>query len=483
MTTRRAPWLLLLIVAALPACFDPIVGAECATGYALCGRKCVNITTEADNCGGCGRVCGSGVCSNGVCLAGDAGGGPPGDARLDGTGGVFDGAGGERPGDATVNGGMDGGVDGRAGDGAVTTDAAVDAPGGAVDAPGGAVDAAGGAVDAADDRNTMIDGAGGLDAPGTGLDAINTGVDAPGIGVDAPIGAVDAPIGGFVDASDDGAGGAVDAVSGAEAGASDGSTSDADGEDAGPVCSAGLASCFGRCVDRMTDPDNCGGCGFRCASGLCGGGMCQAQRAGHLVVIGHDYVVGRAGINLLVGNAVFLAIGNPVRVLAYEGGASAASISGTNDAIQQVATDVGRSWNRTVATDADLATQLPMADVLVIHAQDVATDAGLQALGTAWATALRAHVDAGKVIVLLDGAATGHGGTYQILQQAGLFMATGRTVVTGETLTLVSPNDSVANRVPRTYRAEMSSVSFTSMDQTAVVKTSGGVPVVIHAVF
>ncbi|HEY5282637.1 MAG TPA: hypothetical protein VIM14_07600, partial [Polyangia bacterium] len=39
---RRGVWALLALVA-LPACLDPIVGSECAEGYALCRGACVAI--------------------------------------------------------------------------------------------------------------------------------------------------------------------------------------------------------------------------------------------------------------------------------------------------------------------------------------------------------------------------------------------------------------------------------------------------------
>lgn len=99
----------LLLALVLGACFDSLVSDPCATGYALshgscvalgvdaavtprvdasvsvpvdamlpdalvctapeivCRNSCVNSQTDPDNCGGCDRVCASGVCTAGAC--------------------------------------------------------------------------------------------------------------------------------------------------------------------------------------------------------------------------------------------------------------------------------------------------------------------------------------------------------------------------------------------------------------------------------
>lgn len=60
-----------------------VVGGSCATGYTQCGSDCVDLTTDPENCGACGRACPAGVaCAGGVCAGSPVTGG--GDAQVDG---------------------------------------------------------------------------------------------------------------------------------------------------------------------------------------------------------------------------------------------------------------------------------------------------------------------------------------------------------------------------------------------------------------
>ena len=425
-------WLLAALVLAVSAagCFDPLVGARCAEGYVPCQGRCV-------------AVCGT-----------DGGGqGPLGDGGLQ-TGDTA-GSSGEA---GIVPGQMDGGglpPDG----GGMAGDAGVTGPG---DAGGGSGADGGGATDA---------GPGGM-----GADAALPGDGAP---VDA--------------ATDAGAGDAsVEDAGLLDASQADASTNDATLADAGPSpdapppidCGAQTLCPIG-CVNLADDPDNCGACGVSCGSGLCVSGVCQHRPAGHLVVIGHDYTVSRTAMDNLVGNAVFLAPRLSVKVLAYHGAATAEEINGTDAAIQKVANMTGRTWTKTVVPANDVQSSLAFADVFVIYAQAGATDATLLALGSSWATALSDFVQAGKVIVVLEGMYP-NAGTYQIVQQANLFHATGRTEVTGQTMLVARPGDAIATRVPQTYRGERGTVWFATNDQTVVVQVvtdAGILPVVVHMVF
>jgi hypothetical protein len=451
---RLRAFLLVLALAGAAGCLDPIVGSECAQPLHACGSRCVDLSSSLEHCGACGQVCTT-SCVEGRCVGsgGDAGADAEprdGVGAGDGAVSVADVA---ASADSSTSPGADVGValdlalaDGalapdvadafapadRAPDTAVTPDAAL--PDGSADAPA--------AADAARDvpPELAADVAAGADVGGT---------------ADAPAGDASSPDGG-----------------------------DAGMVDAPPPCPPGQTFCSSACTDLKKDPDNCGVCGWRCRSGICMQGICASAGAGHVVVIGHDYVSRREGMSNLIGNAVFLAAGNPARVLAYEGDTTAAAIAGTHAAISEVAGDSGRSWIRTVTSAAELAAQLATHDVLLIYAQTNADDASLSSLGQALSDPLRAFLAAGKVVVLLDGASSKNTGTYRILQDAGLFRATMRAVVpNGEVLMVASPGDAVATQVPRSYAAEESTVFFDTPNKSVVVQTAAGGPVVVHMVF
>ncbi len=274
----------------------------------------------------------------------------------------------------------------------------------------------------------------------------------------------------------------VDAPAVVDAPPADASQTDAS-PDTAIACDGGMTVCGSRCVLLDRDPDNCGGCGKVCTSGLCMGSVCQAEGVGHLVVIGHDFIVNRAGMNNLIGNAVLLTPSNQVTVLAYEGAARPGAIAGANAAIDQVTAARGRAWTRTTAAAGQVAALLSAHDVFLIYAQEMTDDTGLIQLGKDWASALTAFLTGGKTVILLDGESARHGGTYQIAEAAGLITVDARAVVTGDILTVVAPGDAVSLNVPRNYRAEMTSVAFDSPDTVRVVASPGGDAVVIHRIY
>ena len=204
---------------------------------------------------------------------------------------------------------------------------------------------------------------------------------------------------------------------------------------------------------------------------------------GHVVLIGHDYQDSRSGQNRLAGNSVFIAPGAPVQVLVYEGDAVSGSITGVDAAIDQVSTELGRSWQRNVAADAtDVITQLPFANVFLLYSQQGATDGALQALGSMWSAALSDFIGDGGVVVVFDGGGT-HAGTYQVLEEAGLLSVTARAALSAQVVTVVAPGDAVAPNVPGSYLGETETVSFTFAGAGTVVVQHGTGPVVIHRTF
>jgi hypothetical protein len=430
-------------------CASPIVGAECRDGWIVCDGVCVDAENDALNCGGCGLECPAWAeCRVGACVGRTDGG------MMDGD--VFDA---ERPDGDLPDGAprdvMDPDAPQFVPDGALPDGALPDGalPDGAL--PDGAL------PDGALPDGALPDGA----LPDSGL------VDA------GPCGActVDQLCCGTscVDPTSDprhcGGCGMACAVE-----------EECVASVCEPICAPPTTYCDGLCVLLDVDPDNCGVCGRRCPTGLCSAGMCIDARPGHVVLVGHSYDVSRVVIRRVVGNSVWLANAAEIDVGIYEGDARATARNGVNRAIDESAS--GRVWNRMPLADADaIVAALGELEVVLVHAQNGATDAELLALGAALGPFLRPYVAGGGVVVVLDGGGS-HAGTWQILDAAGLLDAGGRTSIGNVTLDVVSPTDAVATGLPFQYRAENESASFTSDDGADVVVQHGTAPVVLHRV-
>ena len=282
--------------------------------------------------GGAGSSAGGAAGSGSGGAAGDAGGGVAG-AGVDAASG-------------------DGGVDAASDDGGADDDGGGSSPGaggsgGGSGATGGLSGSSSGGSGGGSPGSGGSGGTGG--SPGSGGSsgaggAGSSGGFAGGSGTDGPEG--DAQDGGSdaADASGDAADASLDVADARLDSAFDAYVPDVF------TCDGGLLVCGLTCFDSLVDPDNCGSCGVRCRSGLCTGGVCQGGGAGHVVVIGHDYMINRPGINNLVGNAVFMTARSAARVLVYEGTVSALSRYGTEIAINQVAADTGHTWTKVPVT-------------------------------------------------------------------------------------------------------------------------------------
>ena len=474
---------------AVPACFDPIVGTQCATGYSPCGGKCVAAGT-------CGIDAGEQADSAEAA--------------------VFD---------SSLRG-PETGADAEAAETSPAADApsAVDAPQTEVsvsleDAPAlvGLDDAAVANVDP--DASLPAADVGNTPAPSdTGV--VLVGDDAST--VDAPIFDAALVCVSCLDALD----AVAEGASVGDDGAADSET-DAGWDDAGPlqcadplaicddecvdltsdyencgscnnictssvclagtclVCSSEETVCGQQCINTASDPDNCGGCSSPCSSGLCSNSLCEASGTGRVIVIGHDYLKNRPAMNRILGNAVFLWPVNPVRLLTYQGAANPTAIAGAIAAIAQVAAATGRQVQRTDVSAADVPAHLAATDVFMIYGQEQASDATLNQLGQDWASALTTFINLGGTVIVLDALYAGNTGGVQILSQAALFDIHHDVSTTNAVCTVVSPGDALASGLPKTYRCEQNSVSFTTSEVGPAVTSvvASGAPVVVDKVF
>ncbi|MFH0900761.1 MAG: hypothetical protein V2A73_09055 [Pseudomonadota bacterium] len=208
---------------------------------------------------------------------------------------------------------------------------------------------------------------------------------------------------------------------------------------------------------------------------------------GHAVLIGHDYSARSADVDKVIGNSVFMARATgAVQVLGYTGNAdtgASGEVVYTNAAISSRASALGRSWSLRTFTDyAQLGANLPGADVLLVYEQENATVTTLQTIGAAWSTLLGEFVERGGIVVVCDHN-LGVGGTWQVLNSAGLMTITASSSVTaGTSIAVADTSDQIASGVTNPYLAVAGTLGFTTTDGNIVAKV-GTAPVLVHKRF
>lgn len=458
-------------------CSGGVVGGDCRSGLSLCHGRCVDLRTDGDHCGACDNACGPGEeCVSGACEAGGSGG------RDGGT----DAAAG---GDASVDGPL---PDGASRDSSVDGSTADRDAGDAVAAGGDS--GTGGRDGSTGGRDGGTGGTGGRDAGGTGGTGGTGGRDggtggAGGLDGGLPDGPTCVPP--FDTPAQCGDCNTVCVAPDRLCTPSDG------GFACTPLCTPPLVECAGQCVDTNSDPRHCGRCNNRCVTNLCQAGQCVGARAGNVVAMCMDYRTRMANTpqNQLLGNSVFLAFAEPVRVLAYRQYTPNVVVNQVTRVLDEAAANRGRSYTLTTSSvAAEVASDLNTIDydVLLVLDQPNAPSGSLSTIGTSWAAPIDAFLRSGGTVVVLAGD-QGRGEMPALLTSAGLLPVTAQTNVEGQQLSNRAPADAVGINVLTPFLALPSTCTFTTSatPDTATVfvvtdapASSGmlGAPVVVHRV-
>ena len=430
---RLAFWAPLVALAFPAACGSSgIVGGDCAASYVSCDGLCVDAQHDPNNCGGCAHACKPGVaCTDAICKG----------TLADGSAGS---SGGGEAGDAGASGyGASSASGGNSGSGASNT--------------GG--DAGGDDLDAGQLSDAKHDGDAACLPPYKRPDACgNCATKCP---KSAPT------------CSPDGMGSYQCVL----------------------VCIDPLKQCNGQCVDFNIDPDNCGTCGNVCPSGICQGGKCVGAQVGHVVLGCMDYQTPAKNTaqTVLMGNAVFLPLRNPVRILAYTEYAPQAQRDLVNQDIQYAATARGRNFTITALSKASAATaalNINDYEVFLIYDQTAAPKGQLATVGSTWQTnsVVDSFAAAGGMVVVLSG---GKSEMDQFMSNSQLLDVTAQTVVSASFLYNRAPADALGANVISPFLAAMNSCTFTTSltpdsDNIFVISDAAppmvGSPVVVHRV-
>ncbi len=266
-----------------------------------------------------------------------------------------------------------------------------------------------------------------------------------------------------------------------------------------PKCEPPLVECDGRCMldpdDFQRDPENCGRCGNKCPSDICEAGICRGAKYGNVALLCSDFnsATSDSAPTVLLGNAVFMPATNPVNVLAYTRGASAAAVTRVNQVIAWAGTARGRTAKITEAKTPDQVTKTLSNDdyqVLLIHDLDRAASGEPGMVAAEWENdaVLSTFTKAGGVIVVLDGA-DGTGEMHELITAGNLFDVDGQRDVTGNQMSNQAPFDVLGVNVISPYLGTSHTCVFDTTvsedDRNIFVVTDeseGDAPAAIHRV-
>ena len=257
-----------------------------------------------------------------------------------------------------------------------------------------------------------------------------------------------------------------------------------------PKCVEPLAACRGTCIDVESDADNCGACGKVCPSNICIDGECQGATPGDVVLIGHDYTdatVGSAPTKVLI-NALTIPTSDPIRILSFEEGASAAAVAQMK--YLAAASIKNRTVQFTRASTSSWLTSTTLGrryDIVIINDASAVNPV---TTGASWAGPLGTFAAKGGVVVAID-----HGTSPmpELLSSAGLLaVASHSTHAEGTHLMVSGAADVIGAQVLSPYAAFGPPVSFQGLPAPSdelswVVRLeesdgSPGDPVVVHRI-
>jgi hypothetical protein len=273
-----------------------------------------------------------------------------------------------------------------------------------------------------------------------------------------------------------------------------------------PLCEAPLVECQGQCMDPESfnsDPDNCGKCGNACPSDICQSGVCVGARYGSIALFCTDFNSANASSSLttMLGNAVFTPTNNPVKVLSFTKGASAAAVNRVNQVISWAGMPRNRSAEITEAKAVgDVTAKLNVVDfqVLLVHDLDQAGVGEAAGAATAWesGSVLTSFARAGGVIIVLDGG-DGRGEMHtlinagKLLDPGGAPLLNGQTDITGQQVWNNAPFDVVGANVLSPFLGTSHTCTFdtTATETNDIIFVlsddqirGDGAPVAIHRV-
>jgi hypothetical protein len=150
---------------------------------------------------------------------------------------------------------------------------------------------------------------------------------------------------------------------------------------------------------------------------------------------------------LLLGNAVFLPLKDPVRILAYEQYTPPNVKNKVAQALGWAGTAKGRTFTITPATTSnDVVANLSVLsfDTLLVYDQPNAPPGTLSAIGTSLAGPIDQFAKAGGTVVVL---ASAGGEMHQLMDSAGVLAVSAFTPESGVTLYNRAPGDAVGINV------------------------------------